>query len=197
MINPKTSIKAPHDAMKAPTMPSPRLILARQAGAALLVALIMLILITLIGISAARMQTMEARMSSNLQNRNLAMQSAESALRTAEDSIAQNSNPVYGNTAGQYIYSPASGNPPWYLGGTIGSTFWTTSSNLATGPVEATDSSQASVYIIEQLPSVSVAGGSASLNQFGNSTRSIVYRITAKATGGDTTAPITLQSIYH
>jgi len=170
----------------------------RQAGAALLVALVMLILITLIGISAARMQTMEARMASNLQNRNLAMQSAESSLRTAEDGLAQaNYNGFGSNTAGQYTYVPTSGNPPWYLGGTVGSTFWTTSSDLATGPTETLDSSQASVFIIEKLPPVAVQGGSVSTAQYGNDPRAVVYRVTSQATGGDTTAPITLQSIYH
>ncbi len=184
--------------METPVTRSRRLILARQAGAALLVALIMLILITLIGISAARMQTMELRMSSNLQYRNLAMQSAESALRTAEDGIAQNTySNLALNTAGQYTYTPISGNAPWYLGGTIGTTFWTTAANLATGPAESMDSSSAPTYIVEQLPPVSIAGGSVSLGQYGNNPRAVVYRITAKATGGDNTSLITLQSIYH
>ena len=173
----------------------------RQAGAALLVALVMLILITLIGISAARMQTMESRMASNLQNRNLAMQSSESGLRTAEDGLAQGNYAAFGsNTAGQYTYTPESGaSAPWYLGGTFtpASGFWTTSSNVASGPTEALDSSQASVFIIEKLPPVSIQGGSVSTAQYGNDPRAVVYRVTSQATGGDTTAPITLQSIYH
>ena len=168
----------------------------RQSGAVLLVALVMLILITLIGISAARMQTTEMRMSGNLHNRNIAMQSAEAGLRTAEDGLAQSNYSGFGsNTAGQYTYTAQPGaSAPWYLGG---SSFWSNSSNVITGPTEPGGSPQASVFIIEQLPPVARPGDPLSTKQYGNDPHAVVYRITDQATGGDTTAPITLQSIYH
>jgi type IV pilus assembly protein PilX len=173
----------------------------RQDGAALMVALIMLILITLIGVSAAQMQTMEVRMAANMHNRNLALQSAESALRTAEDGLSQanySSAQFSADTAGLYLYTPQSGaGAPWYLGGSVGSSFWTTSSDVASGPVESTDSAQASSFIIEQLPPVARPGDALSTRQYGNDPHAVVYRITAQATGADSTSTITLQSIYH
>ena len=62
--------------------------LRRQAGIALLVVLIMVLLVTLAGIAAVRTLVVEERMASNSLDRNLAMQSAENVLRYAEG-IAQ------------------------------------------------------------------------------------------------------------
>ena len=60
----------------------------RQGGIALLVVLIMVLLVTLAGLSAVRTLVVEERMASNSLDRNLAMQSAENVLRYAEG-IAQ------------------------------------------------------------------------------------------------------------
>ncbi len=57
---------------------------ARQQGVVLAVALIMLVLITLLSVSAMRSTIMEERMASNSHNNNLAFQMAETALRHAE-----------------------------------------------------------------------------------------------------------------
>lgn len=59
----------------------------RSAGAALVVALVLLLLITLLGLSGLRTGQMEERMSANALDRALAFQAAEAALRTAEDTI--------------------------------------------------------------------------------------------------------------
>ncbi len=66
-----------------------------QRGAALITSLIFLIVLTLIGITAARMSGLEERMSGNLRDRSLAMQAAELALRDAELDIL-NSGRVVG-----------------------------------------------------------------------------------------------------
>jgi type IV pilus assembly protein PilX len=59
----------------------------QQQGAALLTGLIFLVILTLLGISAARMAGLEERMSGNMRDRALAMQAAEMALRDAEQDI--------------------------------------------------------------------------------------------------------------
>lgn len=66
--------------------------LARQSGAALLTGLIFLVVLTMIGITSARMSSLEERMSGNMRDRSIAMQAAEMALRDAELDI-QNSVP--------------------------------------------------------------------------------------------------------
>ena len=62
----------------------------RQSGVALIVGLIVLLLLTLITVTAIRMTTLEERMASNLRNQSIAFQAAETALREAEAFIASN-----------------------------------------------------------------------------------------------------------
>ena len=54
---------------------------SRQQGAVLYIALILLLILTIIGVAAARLQTGEAVMARNDHNHQLAMQAAEAALR--------------------------------------------------------------------------------------------------------------------
>jgi len=61
----------------------------KQSGVALIVGLVILLLLTLIMITALKVTALEERMSGNSQNRNVAFQAAESALREAEASILQ------------------------------------------------------------------------------------------------------------
>ncbi len=55
-----------------------------ERGVVLLVALVMLLLVTVLGLTSARMLTMEERMAANSFDRNLAFQAAETALREGE-----------------------------------------------------------------------------------------------------------------
>jgi type IV pilus assembly protein PilX len=59
----------------------------RQSGIALFVGLVLLIVITLMSIAAARVATLESRMESAQRNSELAFQSAEAALRGGENYI--------------------------------------------------------------------------------------------------------------
>lgn len=59
----------------------------RQQGAVLILTLILLIVLTLLGVTAMRTASFEERMAYNSQDTNLAFQSAESAVREAERRI--------------------------------------------------------------------------------------------------------------
>ena len=59
----------------------------RERGVALVVALILLVVATLIGLAASRGTILQERMSSNSFDRSLAFQRSEAALRAAEDAI--------------------------------------------------------------------------------------------------------------
>lgn len=61
-----------------------------QKGAALLVALIMLLISTMIGLASIRGTTLNEKMSSNMYDRSLSYQAAESALRAAEAALESN-----------------------------------------------------------------------------------------------------------
>lgn len=59
-----------------------------QRGIALIVALLLLILITLVGLAAVRGTIMQQKMASNLYDREVGFQSAEAAIRAAADLVA-------------------------------------------------------------------------------------------------------------
>ncbi|MDP3579672.1 PilX N-terminal domain-containing pilus assembly protein, partial [Methyloversatilis sp.] len=74
--------------------------LRSQRGATLLVALVMLIVMTLLGLASIRGTSMQEKMGANMYDRSLAFQAVESALREAEASITvtttvTNSNGLY------------------------------------------------------------------------------------------------------
>lgn len=58
-----------------------------QRGVALIVALVLLVVATLIGLAGMRNTTLQERMSANMYDRSLAFQRAEAALRAAEAAI--------------------------------------------------------------------------------------------------------------
>lgn len=61
--------------------------MCRQQGMSLFVVLIMLLVVTLLGLAVVRGVVLRERMSSNLYDRSIAFQSAESALREAEAKV--------------------------------------------------------------------------------------------------------------
>ncbi|MFP7721974.1 pilus assembly PilX family protein [Lysobacter sp. A3-1-A15] len=72
----------------------------KQSGAALMVVLILLLVMTLLGLASLRGTLMEERMSANLLDRSLAFQAAEAALREGEAAILANGRagfPVIGS----------------------------------------------------------------------------------------------------
>lgn len=81
---------------------------ARQRGATLLIALVMLVVMTLLGLASIRSTSMQERMGANLYDRSLAFQAVESALREAEARITINT--AVTNSAG--LYCPPNGVPP-------------------------------------------------------------------------------------
>lgn len=68
--------------------------LHRQNGIALATALILLIVITLIGLTAIRGTTTQQRMTANFYDREIGFQSAESALRAGEAMLSDPLNPL-------------------------------------------------------------------------------------------------------
>lgn len=81
---------------------------ARQRGATLLIALVMLVVMTLLGLASIRSTSMQERMGANLYDRSLAFQAVESALREAEARITINT----AVTNGSGLYCPPNGEPP-------------------------------------------------------------------------------------
>ena len=62
----------------------------RQGGVALVVALVLLLVVTVMGLASMRGTSLQERMSANMYDRSLAFQRAEAALRAAEQAITSN-----------------------------------------------------------------------------------------------------------
>lgn len=60
----------------------------RQAGAVLIISLIILLIMTLLGVTAMSSTTLEERMAGNMRDRNTALQAAEATLTSAEAAVA-------------------------------------------------------------------------------------------------------------
>ena len=128
-----------------------------QAGTVLAVALIFLLLLTLIGVTAMQGTTMQERMSGNVRDRNLGFQAAEAALRSAEEYLAGSAvvGP-FNNTNGLYQPPGEGEDDRWdtidWGSATATRSAGTSLSGLASQPR----------YIIEELAGGS-SGGSQSL----------------------------------
>lgn len=189
--------------MKYPASPAR----GRQQGVTLMVALVMLLIITLIAVAAARTQTAEARMAANLNNRSTAIQSGEAALRYAEGQLltAQYSASSFAADANGLYTLDSSVTTPEYLNSSVS---WTpgasntsviTYSSATGAPSLSSDNlSGSATFMIERLPAVAVPGESIGMVQYGSGVPSSnVYRITTVATGRDSTSSVMLQSIFH
>ena len=180
---------------------------SRQQGAVLYISLILLIILTIIGIAAARLQSGEAVMARNDNNHQLALQAAEAALRDAEINLADGNWSIAQfaqNNAGLYVLqTEVQGGLPSCPGGcSIADIInWNAPAGASmpyTGPAlaNAPASPVATQVIIENLPPVARAGDP--LCTPTSQTQSCsVYRVTAHAVGGDASASATLQSIIH
>ena len=181
----------------------------RQRGAVLFVSLILLLILTLIGVTAARMQTVEERMAQNDDNHQLAVQAAEAALRYSETllwggiysapNFAANANGLY-QLQTEVQAAVGSSNPA--QASIVDSINWSnpgTQTMAYAGPAlsNAPAPPQSAQIVIESLPPVARAGDPICTPGYGQEQVCSVYRITAHAVGGDSTSAATLQSIFH
>ena len=183
------------------------LIPTRQRGMVLVLALVFLLLLTLLGITALNTTSLEEKMAGNVKDRNLAFQAAESALTLAESWInAQIGKPVFPNTSiGLYLPDTGiSGDPDsvdnW------NENIWTGSNVVAypntpgqTGSGTLGKISAQPKYIIEDMGEIEESSGSLTFatdykgSKKGSTT---VLRITASGTGGTSAAVVMVQSTY-
>lgn len=156
-----------------------------QQGAALVMSLIILMVMTIVGVSAMQVTVMEEKMAGSLRNRSIAFQAAESALRDAEASLTVAVLPAFDGTSGNY---QATSPQTWE---TID---WGTAANVATyGGNALYDVASAPTYIIEELEPVLGGGGSL---EAGIPQQTDYYRVTSRGVGGNATAVVMLQSTY-
>jgi type IV pilus assembly protein PilX len=176
---------------------------SRQRGVVLFVALILLLILSLLGVTAARMQTTEERMARNEDNRQIGAQAAEAALRAAEAGLTTgvySATQFASNGNGFYELNPATGS-------VVPGFNWSTPGAAITYPDPANPmpaltalpaAAQSPKYIIENLPAVAMPGDSIEQQQYAAPVSPVtVYRVTANATGADSSSTTILQSIFR
>ncbi|MFN7120675.1 MAG: PilX N-terminal domain-containing pilus assembly protein [Hydrogenophaga sp.] len=164
-----------------------------QRGIALVVALILLVVMTLVGLSGLRSVTLEERMTANTFDRSISFQGAEAALKQAEAFVEANKALATLQPAAGTACSAANGvcgapNPATlerWLDNT--SPPWFDATALANGGISITPQ-----YMIEYLGN----GFTCSPGVTGSATNCSRYRITARSNAGADRSVVILQSIY-
>ncbi len=178
--------------MKSRTFSAPP---SRQGGVVLAVALIMLVIITLLGVSAMQVTSLEERMAGNARDRNLAFQAGEAALRDGERLLQQLVLPGFDGSNGLYP-APTPGDPPVWLknnGDLQDAAFWDANGRAYGGTVSGVAAQPS--YIIEEIARYPAVGESI---EAGLPVPDLAYyRVTARAFGGTNTAVVILQSTYR
>lgn len=86
----------------------------REDGAAMVIALVMLLVLTLLATASARMTLLEERITGNTQDRNVAFQAAEAGLRAGEATLQVNVLPPFdGNAEGRFEAAAPGADPVW------------------------------------------------------------------------------------
>lgn len=166
----------------------------RQRGISLLVALILLLVMTLLGLAVLRSTVLEERMSANMLDRTYQFQAAESALRQGETLLSTATAPDSGCTAGVCATPTAGATDRWMDDSFSG---WATSDG--TGDFDDSITTQ---YFAEYMgdgaygPDCNVSKSTSS--QTDPTCSMLRYRVTARSQGadGDGRATVILQSNY-
>ncbi len=173
----------------------------KQQGVTLVIGLIFLIMLSLLGLNAAQMSTLEERMSGNVRSRDLAFQSAEAALKHVEQNLAVGENirglipapadATSGTVAAAGLrainvclpnsvaYWNGSGAPD--CNGTIRQYAWTSGSTARTPSHTLNQVASQPLYVVERFP---------------NDGTTEKYRATARGVGGDSDAVVILQAMF-
>lgn len=168
-----------------------------QSGAALIIGLIFLVILTLLGVSAMQATSLEERMSGNARSRNVALQAAEAALKDAEVYILS-------KLPANYTAACTSG-----LCNAAGILDWKTYAWDKTKSVEYGTNPSPAAATSTKLPDESHGGVKqqaqyyielGSVNTIRDATGSNVsaqfYTIIARGWGGDTNTKVTLREVY-
>jgi len=169
----------------------------RATGVALFISLVLLLMLTIIGISAVQGTSLEARMARNDHDTLLAFQAAESALRDAEDQLETITSIVNFTDAGSnglWTVSDLGDPPRWEDPDT-----WDTAAKHVVAATVVDGVAAAPSYIIEHAASVVREENAYQIEDpYGQSAsdRIEVFRITALGTGGSAQSRVLLQSTY-
>lgn len=169
-------------------------LIQQQQGAVLIVGLIMLLLLTVIGMSSIRGTDMQERMAGNARDHNLAFQATEAAVRNAENYLSGASITIYANGKG---YNQE-------LLGTVSPIKWDAEGWKTKKSVMLENNTLAGVaeqprYVIEQLE-ITIApgnyGSAVDQQSIDSMAEREVFRVTARGLGGTTDSEALIQTTF-
>ena len=160
-----------------------------ERGAALIVALIFLLALTLLGTSGTLNSTMQERMASNTRNRDLAFEAAEHALTEADKWIRTQSAAALSAAAASTSTSDGVRDNGDLHANDLA--FWTTTFDWSSTDLKSPSLSGVATqpsYVVEQMPSGRCPGKPTATCSF--------YRVTAQGVGAVAEAVVILQTMY-
>lgn len=167
-----------------------------QKGFVLIVSLVILIMVTLLALSAVNTSVFEERMAGNGRDRSLAFEAAEYAMREAQDFLSQAVLPAFTTTGGTGgLYRDLNTSPS----GQKEEVYWRDTHDWASKAVAVTKadgvlSGQTQPkYVIEEYPAITCTGYS---KKWPPPPPRNVYKVTARALGQSSEAVVILQSWY-
>lgn len=166
---------------------------SNQKGVALFISLVLLLVLTIIGVSSVQTTSLEERMARNAHDGALAFQAAESALRQAEEFL-ETAAPVAASftdtgSNGLWTVAPFGDTPRWANPST-----WSGGSSIEVGAGIVGVSEQPR-YIVEFVSSIERVQNPHDLSNQNVETYNI-FRITALGVGGSDNARVLLQSSF-
>ncbi len=183
----------------------------RQRGAALVTALILLVILTMLGLSAMQNTTLEEKMAGNLRSSIAAFQAAESALRGGEDWIvSQTLKPIPGKVSGSTSSGGSTSGPlplwvldsidpdpgksdPWWKEADV--SWWKDYARSYDSKLALDDEEDlpAPHYVIEDM---GVVKDALNMGQGQDQNGTAYYRLTAQGVGVDQNTVSLLRSVY-
>jgi len=165
--------------------------LRQEAGAALITSLLIMVVMTLIGVTAMRITNLEEKMAGNSRDRNLAFQAAETALRAGERCVSA-ANGLQDCVAGLYTEND------FNRDGTLGdplpiqdSSFWSSSGVITYSTARLAAVANDPRYVVEEMPFLCEP-----ISLEISPVERCYFRVTGRGVGGTTSAEVVLQSIH-
>lgn len=170
----------------------------KQQGVVLFMSLVMLLMLTILGISSVQTTSLQLRMARNATDSSMAFQSAESALRDGEDFIETlnamtDFDGANAQDNGFYFEEEPGQVPNWR------DLDWTAANGFRVAETTITGVAEPPKYIVEHVKTVISDADALNLDNIGQDTgsgRTQIFRITARGTGGTTTAQAMIQTTY-
>lgn len=167
-----------------------------EKGAVLVTGLVLLLILTLLGMSAMQSSTIEERMASNFEQGDLAFQASEAGLRDAEDwigsQVAGGGLPSFtsGGTDGLWLPAAAGATPVWEV---VDWTNTSTSTEYQDSDLDSTGVTKPR-YVIEFVATLNSESDSLAIDEIPEELG--MYRITSRGVSPNGRSEVWLQSTY-